>query len=306
MWGGDNGVNNIYYIVPSFLDPIILTHTHAQTPLSLSLLTKKNHSFHKFIIHFYIHTHLHHAIWKYIPPITNKTKGAQESLSLAKTRIFNRQNLRPPTIFFGIGEEQPFYVERVPSLITARVTHNISFFYLNYMAVTVVLFALTLLISPSAIIGIGLLGFAWLGLIRATAEGSIVVKGTSYIFRVCGGGGGMKCYIPRSSHICLMNLFCRMCAFLNDAHLLLLSIFYFRTNKQGSPLPKNRPRLPCRGYPSWCWFGYWITSFGWPSARPALYAECTACYGMPACTRTKAIAWSCRAIWVWMMMMMGW
>jgi hypothetical protein len=49
------------------------------------------------------------------------------------------------------------------------------------MAVTVVLFGLTLLISPSAIIGIGLLGFAWLGLIRATAEGSIVVKGMSYI-----------------------------------------------------------------------------------------------------------------------------
>lgn len=50
-----------------------------------------------------------------------------------------------------------------------------------------VLFALTLLISPSAIIGIGLLGFAWLGLIRATAEGSIVVKGTSYISSVWGG-----------------------------------------------------------------------------------------------------------------------
>ena len=53
-----------------------------------------------------------------------------------------------------------------------------------------VLFALTLLISPSAIIGIGLLGFAWLGLIRATAEGSIVVKGTSYISSVCGGEEG--------------------------------------------------------------------------------------------------------------------
>jgi hypothetical protein len=52
---------------------------------------------------------------------------------------------------------------------------------LNYAAVTVVLFGLTLLISPSAIIGIGLLGFAWLGLIRATAEGSIVVKGMSHI-----------------------------------------------------------------------------------------------------------------------------
>ena len=112
---------------------------------------------------------------------------------MAKTRIFNRQNLRSPTIFFGIGEEQPYYIEKVPSLITARVTHNISFFYLNYVAVTVILFALTLLISPSAIIGIGLLGFAWLGLIRATAEGSIIVKGMFiYICFVWGERGGVN------------------------------------------------------------------------------------------------------------------
>ena len=40
-----------------------------------------------------------------------------------------------------------------------------------------VLFCLTLLISPSAIIGMGLLGFAWVGLLRATSEGSMEVKG---------------------------------------------------------------------------------------------------------------------------------
>lgn len=107
----------------------------------------------------------------------NLPQGAQDTLSLAKSRIFNRSNLRSPTVFFGIGEDTPYYIEKVPSLITARVTHNVSFFYLNYICVTVLLFALTLLISPSAIIGIGLLGMAWLALIRATSEGSVRVKG---------------------------------------------------------------------------------------------------------------------------------
>ena len=96
---------------------------------------------------------------------------------MAKQKIFNRQNLRSPTVFFGIGEEQAFYVEKVPSLLTERIKHNLSFFYLNYVMVTTFLFCLTLLISPSAIIGIGLLGFAWLAVIRATSEGQMQVKG---------------------------------------------------------------------------------------------------------------------------------
>ena len=53
-----------------------------------------------------------------------------------------------------------------------RLRHNIYFFYLNYILLTAVLFCLTLVISPGAIIGIGLLGFAWLAVIRATSEGS--------------------------------------------------------------------------------------------------------------------------------------
>jgi hypothetical protein len=155
---------------------------------------------------------------------------------LAKTRIFNRQNLRSPTIFFGIGEEQPYYIEKVPSLITARVTHNVSFFSLNYVAVTVVLFALTLLISPSAIIGIGLLGFAWLGLIRATAEGSIIVKGMLYIYLFCWGERG-GVYNPSLSF--LRNG--------SDTHTHIVVSFICT---QGLQLPKNRPPLPCQVYPS--------------------------------------------------------
>ena len=46
---------------------------------------------------------------------------------------------------------------------------------MNYIFLTSLLFCLTLIISPSAIIGIGLLGFAWLGFIRATSEGSLTL-----------------------------------------------------------------------------------------------------------------------------------
>ena len=109
-------------------------------------------------------------------------QGTKDYIADAQNKVFNRKNLRSPTVFFGLGEEKPFYLERVPSLITERVKHNLSFFYLNYVLLTALLFCLTLLISPSAIIGIGLLGFAWMAVIRATAEGSVQIKGESNKF----------------------------------------------------------------------------------------------------------------------------
>ncbi|KAL3796420.1 hypothetical protein HJC23_004217 [Cyclotella cryptica] len=104
-------------------------------------------------------------------------QGTKDYIAGAKSKIFNRQHLRSPTVFFGIGEEKPFYLERVPSLLTERLRHNFSFFYLNYILITAVLFCLTMITSPTAIIGIGLLGFAWMAVIRATSEGSVQVKG---------------------------------------------------------------------------------------------------------------------------------
>jgi hypothetical protein len=108
---------------------------------------------------------------------SNIPQGTKDYLADAKNKIFNRQHLRSPAVFFGIGEEKPFYLERIPSLVTERLRHNVAFFYLNYILLTAVLFGLTLLISPSAIIGLGLLGFAWMAVIKATSEGSMQVKG---------------------------------------------------------------------------------------------------------------------------------
>ena len=102
-------------------------------------------------------------------------QGTKDYITQAKSKFLSRDKLRPISVFFGIGEEKPFYVEKIPSLIAERLRHNVYFFYLNYILLTSLLFCLTLVISPSAIIGIGLLGFAWIGIIRATAEGSMKV-----------------------------------------------------------------------------------------------------------------------------------
>jgi hypothetical protein len=107
----------------------------------------------------------------------NIPQGTKEYLSLTGSQLFNRQQLRSMTVYFGVGEEKPFYLEKSPALLLARLKHNLSFFYLNYFMVTAILFCLTLLISPSAIIGIGLLGLAWTYVIRQSSTGSLKIGG---------------------------------------------------------------------------------------------------------------------------------
>lgn len=105
--------------------------------------------------------------------------STKEYISDAREKMFSRDQMRAPTIFFGMGEEKPFYLERTPSLIVERMQHNFSFFYMNYLLLTAILFALTLLISPGALIGIALLAVAWVTVIRATKDGSCNIKGAT-------------------------------------------------------------------------------------------------------------------------------
>jgi len=91
--------------------------------------------------------------------------------------VFNREHIRGVTVYFGIGEERPFYFEKTPALLMERLRHNVTFFYLNYILVAAVLFCLTMLISPTTIIGIGLLALAWVGVIRASQTGALQVAG---------------------------------------------------------------------------------------------------------------------------------
>jgi len=104
-------------------------------------------------------------------------QGTKDYISTAKSKFLNRDNLRSVTVFFGAGEETPFFLEKNPTLMVERLRHNLAFFYLNYMLLTGVLFCLTLLISPKAIIGMALLAVAWTFVIRATQDGSCQVYG---------------------------------------------------------------------------------------------------------------------------------
>eukprot|EP01082_Thalassiosira_pseudonana_P013184 g12483.t1 g12483 contig6:2005434-2006590(-) len=153
---------------------------------------------------------------------SNIPQGTKDYLADAKNKIFNRQHLRSPAVFFGIGEEKPFYLERIPSLVTERLRHNVAFFYLNYILLTAVLFGLTLLISPSAIIGLGLLGFAWMAVIKATSEGSMQVKGITITQKQASigmGGLSVLVLIWLLSHIFWWTL--STSGFLTGVHCLL-------------------------------------------------------------------------------------
>jgi len=103
--------------------------------------------------------------------------STKEYLSEAKEKMFNRDQLRSPGVFFGFGEEKPFYVERTPSLVVERLQHNISFFYMNYLLLAAILFALTLLTSPLALIAMAILAAAWVAVIKMTQNDSCTLGG---------------------------------------------------------------------------------------------------------------------------------
>lgn len=105
--------------------------------------------------------------------------GTQEYLSSTSQQLFNRQKLRSISVVFGIGEERPFYIEKAPSLLVARLKHNFQFFFLNYMVLTALLFCLTMLTSPLALMGLGLLAALWMYVIRQTQSGSMVLYGVA-------------------------------------------------------------------------------------------------------------------------------
>jgi len=110
--------------------------------------------------------------------VAQASASIPESTKTYVSSLFKREHLRGITVYFGIGEERPFYLEKNPALLLERLRHNVSFFYLNYMLLTGVLFCLTLLISPSAIIGIAILALAWMWVIRASQTGSLAIGGT--------------------------------------------------------------------------------------------------------------------------------
>ena len=106
-------------------------------------------------------------------------QGTKDVLSEASARFFNPAYIRSPKVFFGIGEERPFFVEKQASLLASRVKHNFAYFYLNYAILTAILFFLTLIVSPTSIIEVGLLALAWGSVIKATSSGSFTIRGVT-------------------------------------------------------------------------------------------------------------------------------
>jgi len=100
----------------------------------------------------------------------------KEFMSQAKNRFFNVAHIRTPSVFFGFGEEKPFFLEKSTGLLVPRLRHNFTFFYLNYMIIVAMFFILTFVVTPTAVFSSALLALAWAALIRATKDGSIKWK----------------------------------------------------------------------------------------------------------------------------------
>lgn len=112
------------------------------------------------------------AVSKFSASIPDSTK---DYISQTTGQMFSRERLRTISVCFGIGEERPFYIEKNPSLLIARIKQNVQFFYLNYLFMAAIFFVLTLFVTPSAIIGIALLGAAWAYVIKTTQAGSLKI-----------------------------------------------------------------------------------------------------------------------------------
>jgi hypothetical protein len=90
--------------------------------------------------------------------------------------------IRPFSVYFGFGEERPFFVEKNPALRNSRLRHNMTFFSLNYLIQTGILFCLTIIMSPFTVVAVGLLGLLWVWFIRASSTGTLTVGGESLCF----------------------------------------------------------------------------------------------------------------------------
>ena len=92
-----------------------------------------------------------------MPDGMNQTIGSGSSL-------FSRDNLRSMSELLGTGEDHAFGCLLSPPALLERMRHNIPYFYLNYIFLTVTFFCVNVLLKPTAWIGIGLLAVAWIGM----------------------------------------------------------------------------------------------------------------------------------------------
>mmetsp|Transcript_9 Transcript_9/g.15 ORF Transcript_9/g.15 Transcript_9/m.15 type:complete len:237 (+) Transcript_9:91-801(+) len=110
---------------------------------------------------------------------------AKSVLQSAKEKILDSDQLRTFSQFFGIGQQQstkdgttstnppPFSLAFNPTVLCPRLTNNVKFFYLNYLLLTAVVFAIVLLatmLNPMSLIMLAVLALAWFLVLSATVE----------------------------------------------------------------------------------------------------------------------------------------
>jgi len=93
-----------------------------------------------------------------------------DGLSSSATRLFGREHLRGMSEVVGTGEDNAFGCVLSPPTLLERLRYNFTYFYLNYMVLTAVLFALNIVFRPSAWIGIGFLAVAWIGMTNSIQD----------------------------------------------------------------------------------------------------------------------------------------
>ena len=100
-------------------------------------------------------------------------------LEKQRKQFLNPEKIRSPSVYVGLGEEKPFFIEKSPPLIMTRLKHNFKYFYLNYLIISIILFLLTLLVTPTAVFGIGAIIALWFFTLKATESGSVTVRGVT-------------------------------------------------------------------------------------------------------------------------------
>lgn len=193
-------------------------------------------------------------------------------------KVFKREHLRGPSVYFGFGEERPFYVEKNPSLLVERLRHNVTFFYLNYLLLTGVLFCLSTLLSPTTLVGVAVLAAVWMWMIRASVDGNVVIGCKLMLLYmdqldcVCGG-------FVSAPEDCSWLTFSLPCL-----HLPFIK-------KQRFKSPKRLPCSSCQSLRLFSCSGSFKVYFGGPSSRLDFWWRCTPFCEMPPCTRIWTTSW---------------
>lgn len=129
--------------------------------------------------------------------------GGSANPSGYAARIFSRENLRGVGEFLGTGEQQAFSLLLNPTALLDRIRCNCTYFYLNYVGMTALLFVLNVFFSPSAWIGMLLLGVMWVAVVNNVkdenqlkmATGGMTLFSAFALWYLLGGHFKWTCYL---------------------------------------------------------------------------------------------------------------